>query len=224
MVQLFLLFQAAQATVVGVVRGGEARVPLAGAVVALTDLDRITTTDASGRYILRNVPPGPQHISVRFIGHAPQRLHALVPPSGHLEINVSLRAEPPGKLFAIASLLPLLQTLDQVPPAEVDGSLFRAWQRLDRLVQLRPRLQSLGADTVEVAQDAQALLSGGTTERTLALSTRFSPLAGSQLANLGGFLARPLRELDYYGGIYAGVHAAANGPAAGSSLRNSTDR
>jgi hypothetical protein len=94
MVPLFLLFQAAQATVVGVVRGGEGRVPLAGAVVALTDLDRITTTDPSGRYILRNVPPGPQHISVRFIGHAPQRLHALVPPSGVLEINVSLRAEP----------------------------------------------------------------------------------------------------------------------------------
>ena len=60
-----------------------------------------------------------------------------------------------------------------------------------------------------MAQDAQALLSEGTAERTLALSTRFSPLAGAQLANFGGFLDRPLREFDYYAGIYDGVHAAA---------------
>ncbi len=76
-------------------------------------------------------------------------------------------------------------------------------------MQLRPRLQSLAADTVQVAQDAQALLSEGIAERTLGLSTRFSPLAGAQLANFGGFLDRPLREFDYYAGIYDGVHAAA---------------
>lgn len=94
MVHLLLLFQAAQATVVGVVQGGEARLPLAGAVVALPDLNRVTTTDAAGRYLLRNVPAGPQHITIRFIGHAPHTLHALVPSDGRLEINVSLRAEP----------------------------------------------------------------------------------------------------------------------------------
>ncbi len=94
MVHFLLLFQAAQATVVGVVRGGEARAPIAGAVVALPDLNRVTTTDPTGRYVLRNVPAGPQHIRVRFIGHAPHTLHALVPPEGQLEINVSLRAVP----------------------------------------------------------------------------------------------------------------------------------
>ncbi len=87
--------------------------------------------------------------------------------------------------------------------------MLHAWQRLDRLVQLRPRLQSLAADTVPVAQDARALLSEGTAERTLALSTRFSPLAGAQLANFAGFLDQPLREFDYYAGIYDGLHSAA---------------
>ena len=120
-----------------------------------------------------------------------------------------LRTEPPGTLFGIPQLLPLLSALDDVPPSEVDGPLLRTWQRLDRLVQLRPRLQSLTADTVQVAQDSRALLSEGTAERTLGLSTRFSPLAGAQLVNFGGFLDRPLREFDYYAGIYDGLHAAA---------------
>ena len=120
-----------------------------------------------------------------------------------------LRQEPPGKLFGLARLLPLVSALDELTPAEVGGGVYTAWQRIDRLVQLRPRLQSLGADTVQLAQDAQALLSEGIAERTLGLSTRFSPLAGAQLANFGGFLDRPLREFDYYAGIYDGVHAAA---------------
>ena len=120
-----------------------------------------------------------------------------------------VRTEPSGTLFGIAQLLPLLSALDALPPSAVDGPLFRSWQRLDRLVQLRPRLQSLGADTVQVAEDARALLLEGTQERTLALSTRFSPLAGAQLANFAGFLDEPLREFDYYAGVYDGLHAAA---------------
>lgn len=120
-----------------------------------------------------------------------------------------LHAEPPGKLFGLARLLPLVTALDDLTPSEVGGGVYTAWQRIDHLVQLRPRLQALGADTVQLSQDAQVLLSEGITERTLGLSTRFSPLAGAQLANFGGFLDRPLREFDYYAGIYDGVHAAA---------------
>ena len=86
--------QVIQATVAGVVRDEETGRPLAGAVVALTDLNRHTGTDVMGRYVLRQVPAGPQHITVRFIGHAPRTLHALVPRDGQLEINVSLRAQP----------------------------------------------------------------------------------------------------------------------------------
>jgi len=120
-----------------------------------------------------------------------------------------VRGEPSGTLFQISRILPLLSALDGVPPSAVDASLLRAWQRLDRLVQLRPRLQALAADTVQVAERARSLLPEGTPERTLALSTRFSPLAGAQLANFGGFLDQPLREFDYYAGVYDGLHAAA---------------
>jgi hypothetical protein len=91
---LLLTVQVTQATVTGTVRGEATGEPLAGAIVALPDLGRAAGTDAHGRYVLPGVPPGPQHITVSFIGHAQRVLHALVPPSGRLEINLSLRAEP----------------------------------------------------------------------------------------------------------------------------------
>jgi Carboxypeptidase regulatory-like domain len=71
-VEILLAAQVTQATVAGVVRDEETGRPLAGAVVALTDLNRLTATDALGRYVLRQVPAGPQHITVRFIGHSPR--------------------------------------------------------------------------------------------------------------------------------------------------------
>ena len=85
---------AMQGAVVGTVRDGSTGTPLAGAVVALPDAERTTTTSAEGRYALHNVPPGPHHLTVRMIGYAPRSLHALVAPAGRLEINVSLRAVP----------------------------------------------------------------------------------------------------------------------------------
>jgi hypothetical protein len=120
-----------------------------------------------------------------------------------------LRAHPPGFLFGVSPLLPLLSELGQTPPDQVDAPLLRAWQHVDRLVQLRPRLQRLAADTTALAQDAHALRNETTGERALALSTRFSPLAGSQLFNFAGFLDRPLREMDYYAGVYDGLYTAA---------------
>ena len=91
---ILFAIQAGQATVSGLVRDEETGELLAGAVVALPDLNRITSSDAAGRYVLLEVPPGPQHITVRFIGHAQRALHALVPSGGRLEINISLRAIP----------------------------------------------------------------------------------------------------------------------------------
>ena len=83
-----------QATVTGTVRDGQTGEPLAGATVSLTDLDRVATADANGRYALRDVPPGPRRIAVRFIGYVPRSLRALVPRDGALEINVSLHTQP----------------------------------------------------------------------------------------------------------------------------------
>lgn len=92
---LGLLFtaQVSQANLTGRVQGEVTGEPLAGAIVALPDLGRAATTDGSGRYVLHGVPAGPQHITIRFIGHTQATLHALVPSSGQLEINVFLRAE-----------------------------------------------------------------------------------------------------------------------------------
>ena len=88
------VLQGEAATLVGTVRDAESGRPLAGAVVALIDQDRVVVADLAGRYLLRQVGSGPQHIAVRSIGYAPRTLHALVPASGRLEINVTLRPAP----------------------------------------------------------------------------------------------------------------------------------
>jgi carboxypeptidase family protein len=87
-----VLLQAPSATVQGTVRDAESGAPLRGAIVALPDLRRTATAGSDGRYRFADVPPGFQHVSVRFLGFAPRMLHALVPPQGALEINLSLRA------------------------------------------------------------------------------------------------------------------------------------
>lgn len=92
--RLLLLVQATQASVVGTVRDGETGAPLVGAVVSLPDLDRTAMTSTAGRYALAEVPAGPHHISIRFIGYEERTLHALVPRSGQLEIDVSLQPRP----------------------------------------------------------------------------------------------------------------------------------
>ncbi|HEU5041497.1 MAG TPA: TonB-dependent receptor, partial [Gemmatimonadales bacterium] len=91
---LLLALQSGAATVAGVVRDEATGAPVAGAIVALPDLDRSVTADAAGRYRLDAVPAGPQHIAVRFIGYAPRVLHLLVPATGALEVGLALRAEP----------------------------------------------------------------------------------------------------------------------------------
>ena len=63
-------------------------------MVSLPDLDRTAVTSATGRYALAEVPAGPHHISIRFIGYEERTLHALVPRSGQLEIDVSLQPRP----------------------------------------------------------------------------------------------------------------------------------
>src|SRR5262245_1663351 len=85
---------AAQATLMGTVRDAGTAQPLPGVAVTLTDLDRATATDSAGRYALSEVPPGPQHLSIRCLGYAPRILHAFVPSAGSLQIDVALDPEP----------------------------------------------------------------------------------------------------------------------------------
>jgi hypothetical protein len=99
-----------QASIVGAVRDEQTGAPLAGAVVALPDLDRVTLADVTGRYRLPAVPAGPQHVAVRFLGYTPRTIHALVPSSGVLEIGVALRPEPLR-----------LRTIEVRPPIALSG-------------------------------------------------------------------------------------------------------
>ncbi len=89
-VTMLFSLQAAQADVAGTVRNGTTDEPLRGAVVSMTDANRQARVDSAGRYVFREVAPGPHHIAVRAFGYAPRTVHALVPNDGTLEINISL--------------------------------------------------------------------------------------------------------------------------------------
>jgi hypothetical protein len=104
------LVQASQAAVMGTIHDEESGAPLAGAEVVLSDLSRTTTAGADGGYVFADVPAGPQHLAVRYIGYMPRVLHALVPREGALEINVALRASPLH-----------LRTIEVHPPVVVRG-------------------------------------------------------------------------------------------------------
>jgi hypothetical protein len=95
--KMVLLAQAAwgaQAVVAGVIRDGQSGAPLPGAVITLPDVDRAAVSDSQGRYAVRGVPPGPQHVTIRRIGYAPRGLHALVPGRGLVEIDITLLPAP----------------------------------------------------------------------------------------------------------------------------------
>jgi len=112
-VQMLLAIQGRGAAVSGVIRDAEGGAVIAGAIVSLTELDRTTTTGTDGRYLIADVPAGPNHIAVRRIGYVARTLHALVPVSGVFEINVTL------------SLLPRPERLPTIVvhrPVEVRGS------------------------------------------------------------------------------------------------------
>src|SRR5262245_30878445 len=76
--------------IAGRILDAETGQPLAGVVVLLSELDRGALSDSLGRYRLDQVPAGPRHLSVRLLGYAPRRVHALVPGQAVLEINITL--------------------------------------------------------------------------------------------------------------------------------------
>jgi carboxypeptidase family protein/TonB-dependent receptor-like protein len=92
--QLLLLVQATPPSIAGTIRDGETGRPLADAIVALTDIDRWVVSDSGGRYLLADVPSGPQHLTIQRAGYAPRTLHALVPGDGRLQIDISLHPVP----------------------------------------------------------------------------------------------------------------------------------
>jgi len=116
---------------------------------------------------------------------------------------------PFGQLFDPSGLLGLAAAVGEAlgrggwAPEEVAVR----WRAVSDLLELRDRLQRLAARVAALSQEAAELAGGDGTEHALVVSTRFAPLAGSQLGGFGGFLDRPLRRYDYYAGVYEALHA-----------------
>jgi len=67
---------------------------IAGAVVSIEGLNLGVVTDSAGRYRLRDVPPGPQVLSVEMIGYAAARVRLAMPTAGVMELDVALATSP----------------------------------------------------------------------------------------------------------------------------------
>ncbi|HEY4769083.1 MAG TPA: hypothetical protein VIH51_00615, partial [Myxococcales bacterium] len=115
-----------------------------------------------------------------------------------------LAGVPRGDVFTTSDLRPLLDQLARTPEAPA-----AAVHVVQVLAQLGPALQAATNRTNGLSRDAWALAQTRGGERALVVSTRFAPIVGSQLANFGGFLDVPLREFDYYAGVYDASHAFA---------------
>ena len=142
------------ASLAGVVRDGATGAPLAGAAVALSDVSRETAAGADGRYLLPDVPPGPQHITVRYIGYAPRVIHALVPTRGRLEIDVTLRATPLHLETIVARPAVPVRGLEADAVAYPDRAASRAAIRNDPLLAEPDALGALGGGEVVLAPES----------------------------------------------------------------------
>ncbi|MBI4540817.1 MAG: carboxypeptidase regulatory-like domain-containing protein, partial [Gemmatimonadetes bacterium] len=161
--------QAPQATVVGTVRASESGEPLAGAVVALTDLDRAALTDSFGRYAFPDVPPGPQHLTVRSIGYAVRTLHALVPPEGELQINIALRPDPVSLAgIEVRVTVPVRGVESGASAAFLDRGISVAAVRSHPLLAEPDVFQALGGGHVVVSPESPSgvHIRGGSSDQT----------------------------------------------------------
>ncbi len=86
--------QTPTAEVAGTVIDADSGRPVSGVLVTLPELERGAITDALGHYALGGVPTGPRHLVAQSIGYEPCRLHALVPRTGRLVIDISLAPRP----------------------------------------------------------------------------------------------------------------------------------
>ena len=153
-------------------------------------LSRVVLTDAVRQLTAPGVPPA-------LSAEATQLLATLATSST-------------AQLFAGGLFGPLQEALSTVPRESLSGEALDAARRLSILGQLRPRIAKLGDAAVRISQDADEIESDDRGQRRLLLATRFSPLAGAKLEHFAGFMDRPLRELDYYTGIYEALHGTAS--------------
>ena len=77
-------------TIIGVVRDQSTQAPLSDVIVRIEDAPQSSLTDSLGRFVLRDVTPGPRIFLARRIGYAATRLAISVPVSGTLTLDVAL--------------------------------------------------------------------------------------------------------------------------------------
>ena len=131
--------------------------------------------------------------------------------------RAALANVPRGDVFTTGDLRPLLDQFARTPEAPA-----AAVHVVQGLAQLGPALHAAINRTNGLSRDAAALAQSRGGERALAVSTRFAPIVGSQLGNFGAFLDLPLREFDYYAGVYDASHAFAAFLCAASVLPGMT--
>jgi hypothetical protein len=120
---------------------------------------------------------------------------------------------PDGQLFDLDLLMPTVTAASEALARGTwaAGAVSEAWVGVLEIVEARTRLLELSSRLAAMRQDVAALAEGTRPEQQLFVSSRFAPLAGSQLAGFGAFLDRPLRRYDYYAGVYEAVHCLAVG-------------
>jgi hypothetical protein len=103
-----------------------------GARITLTETSRnynySATTDATGRYSLRSLPPGTYTLRVESAGFSPfQRTNIVVDVNGNVQANASLNIKVVGESIAVVDTsAPLLQTEDSVTGQTVNRTFINS--------------------------------------------------------------------------------------------------
>jgi hypothetical protein len=158
---------------------------------------------------------------IEYLGGIQRQGPASVSAAAARALKVS-EGMPSGELFAVGTLSSVLDSLNaSIASGSTVGTeqaqIVRWLRQGHDLENLRNSLQQLSSRISTLVQTASELQRQTTGERQLWHSTRFAPLAGSQLLNFAAFLDRPLREFDYYAGVYDGVHELAVGSCTNGS-------
>lgn len=74
----------------GIVRDGDSGQPLAGAAVFVEGTNYSTLSNAEGRFLLPNIPPGTHSLRASYVGYGPVALEFTVAPGGTAQVNFDL--------------------------------------------------------------------------------------------------------------------------------------
>ncbi|MDA0329874.1 MAG: carboxypeptidase-like regulatory domain-containing protein [Gemmatimonadetes bacterium] len=118
----------------GVVRDFESGATLAGVTVSVQGSDTQVSTDASGRFVLRDVPAGTWTLEVEFEGYGARTYAMEIEPGGFAEVEINLTAEPEAAPMPPPSSDPA-RTLGQVVEAEEIARLIGSVRSLGELIQ-----------------------------------------------------------------------------------------